>query len=197
MIRTFDQTDRRTAPVISYKHDSIVKTNSRYSQQVCCSKTDIILPPLFTAWQTKLTPKQTLTLIKESRQVHEHWLLAQSRQGWLPKNIMIGYSQYAVSNQFQTINFELTVRTCIYVHNSVALSLQSSCAETLCLRVTENAKLKLRSRDCLVSIIPGSHQTSNSMCIAILSGRVKLPVHAAAGYKWVELYLYYPCTSSR
>jgi len=88
---------------------------------------------------------------------------------------MIGYSQYAVSDQFRVINFELTVCMCIYVHNSVALSLEPSCAETICLRVMENAKLKLRSRDRLVSIltklrcsIPGAHQASISMCIAIL-----------------------------
>jgi hypothetical protein len=66
-----------------------------------------------TAWQTKLTPKQTLTLIKQSRQVHEHWLLAQSRQGWLPKNIKIVYSQYAVSDQLHIINFE---RNSAHVH---------------------------------------------------------------------------------
>jgi hypothetical protein len=91
--------------VFSYNHDSFVRPNSRYPLQVCCSNTDIILPPLFTAWQTKLTPKPTMTLTKESRQVHEHWLLAQTRQGWLPKNIMMGYSKYAVSNQFRIINF--------------------------------------------------------------------------------------------
>jgi hypothetical protein len=114
--------------------------------------------------------------------------------------ILIGYSQYAASNQF---HFELAVRICIHVHNSAALSLQPFCAETICLRVTENAKLEMRSTDRLVIILsygarfPVPTKPPIRCTSRFLPWGVKRPGHEVAGYKWVELYLYYPCTSSR